>query len=131
MSTDPIKAGRGSGHFLLGTGPAATGGDVEIELRCFPAPNPAISVEWKAPWQGVPVEAQKRIISYIERYLRGYLELHPVGSLHVTVVGAGWFTDRHNEPERAAWIALHYAIVNAKLPPPPLYAPPDSDETAP
>jgi hypothetical protein len=126
MNIDTPKIGRGSGRFRLGSGPGATGGDVEIELRCLPEPASAVSIEWLAPSDAVPAEAQRQIISYIDSYLRGYLVLHPVGSIHVAVVGASWFTDRRNEPDRAAAIALHYAIVHAKLPPPLLYAPPDA-----
>jgi hypothetical protein len=128
MSTDTqiSNTGQGSGRFRLGVGVGATGGDVDIELRCFPASAPAVSVEWLAASEAVPAQARQQIVSYIERYLNGYLSQHPVGSLHVAVVSAGWFTDRLNEPERAAWIALHRAITAAKLPPPPLYAPPDA-----
>jgi hypothetical protein len=126
IDTQISNTGRGSGRFRLGLGADATGGDVDIELRCFPAQVPAVSVEWSASSEAMPAKARQQTVSYIERYLRDYLSEHPVGSLHVAVVGAGWFTDRRNEPERAAWIALHSAIVDAKLPPPPLYAPPDA-----
>src|SRR5579859_1550177 len=128
MKAEPEKFGRGSGLFRLGTGPDATGGNVEIELRCVPAAAPVVFVEWLAPHDSVPPQARQQTLAYIERYLRGYMGRNPVGALHVSVVGAGWFADRHNEPERAAWIALHHAIVDAELPPPPLYAPPtDAD----
>lgn len=128
MHDDEANFGRGSGLFRLGNGPDATGGNVEIELRCKPDAAPAVSVEWLAPHDTVPAHARHQILSYIEAYLRGYLGKNPVGKLHVSVVGAGWFTDRRNEPDRAAWIALHYAIVNAKLPPPSLYAPPTAPD---
>jgi hypothetical protein len=123
--TQPSYSGRGSGRFRLGFGADATGGDIVIELRCIPAAAPAVTVEWLASSDVVPPEAQRQMVSYIQDYLEGYLALHPVGSIHVAVVSAGWFTDRHNEPERAAAIALHMAILDAKLPPPLLYAPPD------
>ena len=128
MSTDTQtpNTGRGSGRFRLGVGADATGGDVDIELRYFLASAPAVSVEWAASSEAVPAVVRQQIVSYIERYLHGYLSQHPIGSLHVAVVGAGWFTERRNEPERAAAIALHSAIVDAKLPPPLLYAPPDA-----
>ena len=117
-------SGRGSGHFLLGNGPGATGGNVVIELRCMPSPDASVSIEWLAPPAAMPAEARQVIVSYLEAYLRGYLNVNPVGSLRVQVVDAGWFTDRRNEPERAAVIALHDAIRDAKLPPPVLYAEP-------
>ena len=126
MSVNASNTGRGSGYFRLGFGADATGGDVRIELRCLPASVAAVSIEWLASPEAVPAEARQQITSYIESYLRGYLVLHPVGALHVAIVGASWFTERRNEPERAAWIALHAAIVDAKLPPPVLYAPPDT-----
>jgi hypothetical protein len=126
IDTQMPNKGRGSGCFRLGIGADATGGDIDIELRCFPAPVPAVSVEWSACSEAVPAQVRQQIVSYIERYLRGYLSQHPVGSLYVAVVGASWSTERRNDPERAAWIALHSAIIDAKLPPPPLYAAPDA-----
>ena len=74
----------------------------------------------------VPIEARQQILLYIERYLNGYLARNQVGSLHAEVVDAGWFTDRRNEPERAAANALHFSIINANLPPPAFYAAPDA-----
>jgi hypothetical protein len=124
--TNFSNIGRGSGRFRLGVGENATGGDLEIELRWFPGAVVGVTVEWLTSSDAVPREARRRMVSYIEHYLEGYLALHPVGSIHVTVVSAGWFTDRRNEPQRAARIALHLAIVDAKLPPPLLYAPPDA-----
>ena len=121
IDTQTPNTGRGSGRFRLGFGVDATGGDVDIELRYFPASSPTVSVEWSASSEAVPAVVRQQIVSYIERYLHGYLSQHPIGSLHVAVVSAGCFTDRRNEPERAAWIALHAAIIDAKLPPPQLY----------
>jgi hypothetical protein len=128
MSSDTqfSNTGRGSGRFRLGFGANATGGDVEIQLQCIPATAPTVSVEWLVSPENVPTQARQQIVSYIEEYLHDYLALHPVGSLRVTIVGAGWFTERRNDPERAAWIALHGAIIDAKLPAPPLYSPPDA-----
>ena len=126
IDTQITNPGRGSGRFRLDVDASATGGDVDIELHCFVTSSPAVSVEWSASSDAVPAEAQQQILSYIERYLHSYLSEHPMYSIHVAVVSAGWFTDRRNEPERAAWIALHSAIVDAKLPPLPLYALPDA-----
>jgi hypothetical protein len=118
---------RGRCEFRLGTGLGATGGSIEIELRHFPIPTstPSVAVEWRAETNEVPQDARQQTVSYIEKFLRGYLICNRVGSLHVAVVRAGWFSDRLNETERAAWNALHEAITRARLPPPILYAAPD------
>jgi hypothetical protein len=58
----------------------------------------------------MPAEAKREAIEYLEWYLTAYLDTQPIGALHLTVVDAGWFTDRRNEPERAAFIAVHTAM---------------------
>jgi hypothetical protein len=124
--TQPSRLGRGSGGFRLGHGANATGGNLDVELHCIPATAAAVSIEWSAASDAVPAQARQQIISEIEGYLLGYLSRHPVGSFKVVIVGAGWFSDRRNEPIRATRVALHNAIIDAKLPPPLLFAPPDN-----
>jgi len=119
--------GRGATCFRLGDGPDATGGNISIELHYIAGTTAEVSVEWLASSDVLPIQARWETTSYIEGYLRGYLMDHPVGSLRAKVVSAGWFTDRRNELDRAAWNALHMAIIDAKLPAPRLYASPDED----
>src|SRR4051812_15902165 len=121
----PSAEGKGSGRFRIGFGADATGGDLEVDLRCYAdRPNEA-TVEWQVDDDRMPAEGRRETIEYLEWYLRDYLQLHPVGALHVAVVGAGWWSDRRNEPKRAAFIAVHQAMTNAGLPPRPLFAPPE------
>jgi len=116
--------GRGSSRFRFGSGAAGIGGHVDVELSCFSGRPFTVSVEWTAPLDAAPAPARHEILFYAERYLQNYLQLHPVGSLHVNIVSAGWDAERENDAERAAVLALHSAIRDAKLPPLPLFAPP-------
>lgn len=126
MNTDQqcSSFGRGSSRFRFGSGVMGACGHVDIELSCFSESPSTVSVEWTAPLDSAPAHARHQILFYAERYLQNYLQLHPVGSLHVNVVCAGWDAERENDAERAAVLALHSAIRDAKLPPLPLYAPP-------
>src|SRR4051812_39475385 len=65
VSTSAPNTGRGSGRFLLGNGPGATGGDVVVELCCIPASTPTVSVVWSVSPTSVPTEIQQQIVSYI------------------------------------------------------------------
>lgn len=119
-------SGGADGGFRLGSGAEATGGDIKIELSCCPSTTPEVFIEWRASPDSVPDEARKEIVSFIDSFLRNYLERNPIGAFYVIVVDAGWDTKRRNEPVRATWIALHYAIKDAKLPPALLYAAPEA-----
>ena len=121
----PSAEGKGSGRFRLGHGADGTGGDLDVHLRCYADRPNGVTVEWQVEDDPMPAEARRAAIEYLEWYLRDYLQLHPVGALHLTVVGAGWFSDRRNEPQRAAFIAVHEAMTKAGLPPRPLFADPD------
>lgn len=127
MNAPHFSSGHGSCHFRLGIGSEATGGDLELDLHCAFGKDCSVSVDWQSPLHGIPDEARQKIVSYLDWYLRDYLELHPVGALSVVVTQAGWSMERRNEPERAAFLAVHQAMTNAKLPPRPLFAPPDEE----
>src|SRR5438132_9135921 len=123
MNKDPerhsiMREGHGKGNFRLGIGREATGGDIELLLRCLSQPTGQVSIKWAVPETIFPAEVRKTIVQFIENYLRGYLKIHPVGALEVTVLNGGWMEDIRNDLERASFIALHKAIIHAKLPPP-------------
>lgn len=121
----PSVEAKGSGRFRLGVGPGATGGDLEVRLRCYADRPTGVTVEWQVPHARMPDEGRQETVEYLEWYLRDYLQLHPVGALHLEVVDAGWWDDRRNEPKRAAFLAVHQAMTNAGLPPRPIFEPPD------
>jgi len=124
-SETPSTEATGSCHFRLGVGPGATGGDLEVHLRCYADQPTGATVEWQVPDDRMPAEGRRETMEYLEWYLRDYLQLHPVGALHLTIVDAAWCSDRRNEPERAAFIAVHEAMTKAGLPPRPTFAPPE------
>jgi len=120
----PSVEARGSCHFRFGVGSGATGGDLELLLRCYADRPSTATVEWQGG-DRMPAEAKREAIEYLEWYLTDYLKKHPVGALHVTVVDAGWLTDRRNEPQRAAFLAVHEAMTKAGLPARELFVPPE------
>ena len=124
----PTAEARGSGRFRLGVGLGATGGDLGVRLRYYADRPVGATVEWLIPHDQVPAEGRREAIEYLEWYLRDYLRSHPVGALHLEVVDAGWWSDRRNEPTRAAFLAIHQAMTNAGLTPRPLFSPPGEGE---
>jgi hypothetical protein len=132
-SGDPsIVESEGRGNWVLGRvgAPGATCGDVTVRFRCRRGAPQAATVEWRVPPGRYPDDARDEVIAYLDWYLRSYLEMHPVGALHVDVVDAAWLAGRTNEPDRAAFLAVHAAMSKTDLPPRELRMSPNEDSTS-
>jgi|GEM_PF-2582059 len=116
------KTGRGIFRYALGEGASGRFGHVEVLVRTVPMPG-HYSIQWDVSGQALEHDAHDRIVAAARNYMTKYADAYKENGVHLAIVQASSDEIRRNDYERATEVAVRFALEDAGLPVPRIFAP--------
>ena len=110
----------GKFRFSLGRGSSGVFGHVELLLQATPNPG-QFSIQWQVKSNHHANDARDQVAKAASEYLRKYVAGHPEYGFLVIITEVISDTERRNDYERAATLALRFALEKMGLPVPQIF----------